>query len=150
MYTNGAFASSFIDNTFDSAFAIGNAQVGDDEFGEFFAGNIGEIIVYERKLTPTEQQQVEAYLRVKWGLPVQPADFAPTDITGLTVWLDAQDESTIDLVTGDVQEWRDKSGNANHATAATAGVRPTYVEGPLTNSPLRERTQFYSTAQTIR
>jgi hypothetical protein len=58
--------------------------------------------------------------------------WSPALLTGLQLWLDAADSSTIlegaadtaedgDLVT----EWSDKSGNARHATATTT-ARPTY------------------------
>jgi hypothetical protein len=38
--------------------------------------------------------------------------FAPTDISGLEVWLDSQDASTYDGTTP-ITAWRDKSGNGN-------------------------------------
>jgi hypothetical protein len=34
----------------------------------FFTGPIGEIMVYSRVLSPTEQERVRAYLAVKWGV----------------------------------------------------------------------------------
>ena len=54
-------------------------------------------------------------------------------ITGLQLWLDASDASTLfDATTGGslvaadggVARWEDKSGNARHATQATSGSRP--------------------------
>ena len=65
--------------------------------------------------------------------PQAPA-FAPTDISGLQLWLDAADSSTLynatvggSLVTTDgsaVARWADKSGNNRHATQTTANARP--------------------------
>lgn len=61
-----------------------------------------------------------------WPQP-QPA-FSPSDITGLSVWFDASDASTLyDATTGGslvaadgtVKRWEDKSGNARHATEGT-------------------------------
>lgn len=58
----------------------------------------------------------------------------PTQITGLQLWLDASDASTLydatsggSLVAADggVARWEDKSGNARHFTQSTAGSRPT-------------------------
>jgi hypothetical protein len=55
-------------------------------------------------------------------------------ISGLQLWLDASDSSTLfDATTGGslvaadgaVARWQDKSGNARHATQATSGFRPT-------------------------
>ena len=65
--------------------------------------------------------------------PQAPA-FAPIDISGLQLWLDAADSSTLynataggSLVTTDgsaVARWNDKSGNNRHATQSTANARP--------------------------
>ena len=58
----------------------------------------------------------------------------PTNLTGLQLWLDASDASTLyDATTGGslvavdgaIARWEDKSGNARHATQATSGNRPT-------------------------
>jgi len=61
--------------------------------------------------------------------------FTPKNISGLALWLDAADGSTLfqnsdgttpATATSDpVGYWRDKSGNSRHATQATAGSRPT-------------------------
>jgi len=58
----------------------------------------------------------------------------PTSLTGLQLWLDASDASTLydatsggSLVAADggVARWEDKSGNGRHATQGTSGSRPT-------------------------
>ena len=58
----------------------------------------------------------------------------PTSVSGLQLWLDASDASTLfDATTGGslvaadgaVARWEDKSGNARHMTQGTAGSRPT-------------------------
>jgi hypothetical protein len=60
--------------------------------------------------------------------------FTPTTISGLQLWLDASDGSTLynatvggSLVTTDgaaVARWADKSGNNRHATQSTSNARP--------------------------
>jgi hypothetical protein len=59
--------------------------------------------------------------------------FLPSDISGLQLWLDASDASTLyDATTGGslvaadggVARWEDKSGNGRHATQGTAANRP--------------------------
>ena len=56
--------------------------------------------------------------------------FAPTDIAGLDLWLDASDNSTVLDPDGpaadnvEVRTWQDKSGNANHAVQTTSTRRP--------------------------
>ena len=61
-------------------------------------------------------------------------EFSPTEISGLALWLDASDGSTLfqnsdgtvpATATSDpVGYWGDKSGNGRHAVQATAGSRP--------------------------
>jgi hypothetical protein len=64
---------------------------------------------------------------------VTPVVFSPPSISGLQLWLDASDASTLfDATTGGslvaadggVARWQDKSGNARHATQSTSGNRP--------------------------
>lgn len=61
------------------------------------------------------------------------AEFTPDVLTGLQLWLDASDASTLydatsggSLVAADggVARWEDKSGNARHATQGTSANRP--------------------------
>lgn len=51
------------------------------------------------------------------------APFVPSDITGLTLWLDSSNAGSINATAGAVNQWSDLSGNANHATATTT-ARP--------------------------
>lgn len=52
--------------------------------------------------------------------------FAPSDIADLVLWLDASDTTTMTQVGGSVSEWRDKSGNAQHATQPTSAQQPAW------------------------
>jgi hypothetical protein len=54
-----------------------------------------------------------------WG------DWSPSSVT-TSLWLDAQDSSTITHSSNAVSQWDDKSGNDNHATQSTASMQPTY------------------------
>jgi len=58
--------------------------------------------------------------------------FAPTDIGGLALWLDASDSSTITETDGNVSEWRDKSGLNRHAAQTTGANQPS-VEADTLN-----------------
>jgi hypothetical protein len=49
------------------------------------------------------------------------------------LWLDAADASTVTTVSGNVSQWNDKSGNARHATQATAGNQPSYTTAAQNN-----------------
>lgn len=50
--------------------------------------------------------------------------FAPTSLSGLALWLDAADATTITIATG-ASQWNDKSGNTNNALQGTGGNQPT-------------------------
>jgi len=61
-------------------------------------------------------------------------DFVPTALSGLQLWLDASDASTLYGATsggslvaadGSVARWEDKSGNSRHFTQSTSANRPT-------------------------
>lgn len=51
------------------------------------------------------------------------------------VWLDASDSASLTTVSGKVSEWRDKSGNARHATQTDDSYRPTYSATAINNAP---------------
>jgi hypothetical protein len=142
--------------------------------GQQWYGYIGEVIFYNFVLSSGQRQQVEAYLSQKWNLtstlssdhlgatsvafksslplliPVPftslPYAFAPTQITGCSLWLDGSDSSTMfqntaatTAITADGQTigaWRDKSSNAYLFTQATTGNQPTYKVGILNGCSL--------------
>lgn len=54
--------------------------------------------------------------------------FNPRTIANLTGWFDATDSTSYTEVSGQISEWRDKSGVANHITQSTANNRPTLFE----------------------
>ncbi|MCC7260702.1 MAG: hypothetical protein IT567_06685 [Alphaproteobacteria bacterium] len=55
------------------------------------------------------------------------AAFAPSDVSGLALWLDASASSTLTLSGSDVTNWSDRSGNANHAARASGTQGPNLV-----------------------
>ena len=81
--------------------------------GRFWNGYVAEIIAYDRVLSSTERQQVETYLKNKWGL-----SYLPIKTQGLVGWWDASYTGLIGLDGGLVTSWGDRSGNGNHAWAA--------------------------------
>ncbi|MEK9772567.1 MAG: hypothetical protein VW576_03275, partial [Opitutae bacterium] len=52
--------------------------------------------------------------------------FSPTELSNMSLWLDASDENSITHSSNAVSQWADKSGNANHATQSTAANKPTF------------------------
>ena len=59
--------------------------------------------------------------------PPPPPPFAPSDIAGLSLWLDASDTATVEITSSKVSTWSDKSGNLRNATQTVAERGPTYV-----------------------
>jgi hypothetical protein len=55
------------------------------------------------------------------------APFSPLSLSGLQLWLDATDSSSITLNSGNVSQWADKSPQGNNATQATAINQPAYA-----------------------
>jgi hypothetical protein len=110
-------------------------------------GHICEVIVYNSALTISQRQQVEAYLAWKWGLraslpsthpfykiPTNTATpFNPHMVSGLALWLDAADTTTITQSGGNVSQWNDKSGNGYNFAQGTSANQPTYSPSTPTN-----------------
>lgn len=55
--------------------------------------------------------------------------FNPKSIAGLYLWLDAADSATVTLNSGNVSQWRDKSGGNRHFSQASASRQPAYTIG---------------------
>lgn len=55
------------------------------------------------------------------------APFSPASVSGLTIWLDASDTSTV--TTGATVTWADKSGNGYDVSQSTGANQPSYTSG---------------------
>jgi hypothetical protein len=112
------------------------------------AFRLGEIILFDGAIPDIQRQQVEGYLANKWGLvtqlPVthpyyssstaiirQPRSriFQPSDISGLALWLDGADRTSMTFSGSTISQWNDKSANGYNATVASAapGGTSTYT-----------------------
>ncbi len=69
--------------------------------------------------------------------------FAPTQISGCSLWLDASDTTTLSLSGSVITAWRDKSGAGNNATPSNS---PTYVSGSTPYVATRNANQTFTTA----
>ena len=70
----------------------------------------------------TLDEQRRAKLGNLWPAAGGPL-WTPADIT-TELWLDAADASTVQVVSGAVAQWDDKSGNGRNAAQASPGLRP--------------------------
>ena len=128
-------------------------------------GSIYEVIMYPSVLTTQQRQQVEGYLAWKWNIqsslpnthpyytnpfiqnlpvPQTPSTwtltnyvFSPKIISGLALWLDAADQSTIVRTNTSVTQWNDKSGNNRYAYASAAINNPTYTGNSIYFPPFQ-------------
>lgn len=68
-----------------------------------------------------------------------PTYSTPPDKSGMVLWLDANDCSTISLVSGGstspVSAWTDKSGQSNNASPAAEINRPLYISNAINTKP---------------
>ena len=117
--------------------------------GRGYRGDVGEVLTYSNALTTAQHQQVEGYLAWKWGLqtclasnhpyrnavpgpsaiPIRtismiPVSFSPKNISGISLWLDAADSSTITSSGSNISGWTDKSGTSR--TVTFSGSSNTY------------------------
>jgi len=148
IYLNGTSIGSDGNNTQISAWGGANIGAMVSYGGQYYNGKMREVMIYSGTMATTQRQQVESYLAQKWGLTTslpgghlnatQPvgaitltaltnfrilsrlrtAQFLPTSIAGLQMWMDAADSSTdsMTLSGSTVTVWKDKSGLANNTT----------------------------------
>jgi hypothetical protein len=132
----------------DNISVIGNVA------GGFWNGTMNEILHFNRALSAPERQRIEGYLAAKWGrlstlpsthpyrsvLPSTPL-FAPPLLSGLTLWLDAADRTTLFQDSGGTQPitaqgqsiglWRDKSSRGYLMTVPSGRSAPTYGQNVI-------------------
>jgi fibronectin type 3 domain-containing protein len=113
---------------------IGRSYWGGDGY---FAGDIAEIILYNRPLSATEQTAVSSHLMNKYGLAINtpapppvlvPPEEIPED--GLMLLLDAGNAALSATNGSPVTTWRDASGQGSDAVTVS-GQAPTLVTGAM-------------------
>jgi fibronectin type 3 domain-containing protein len=113
---------------------IGRSYWGSDGY---FAGDIAEIILYNRTLNAAEQTSVSSYLANKYGLAINtpapppvlvPPEEIPED--GLVLLLDAGNAALSATNGSPVTTWRDASGQGYDAITVS-GQAPTLMTGAI-------------------
>lgn len=66
--------------------------------------------------------------------PLAAGGFDPKKLSGLLLWLDASDASTVTIDTG-VSEWRDKSGLGQKMQQGSGGNQPAYLTDGIGGKP---------------
>ena len=102
---------------------------------------IAEVIVYNSVLSDANRSNVQTYLTNKWrigrglqlghpfySIPPASVVFSPLSISGLALWLDGADQTSMTLSGSTVTQWRDKSGNGRNGTPTGS---PTLSSGQI-------------------
>jgi hypothetical protein len=135
IYLNGTSIASDNNNTFLASWT--GARIGSHPSpSDYYIGKIRELMIYSGTVNTTQRQTIEGYLSQKWGLGVSstnpsthpfyrfpPASlpFSPRNISGLQLWLDGADATTVTGTTS-VTAWRDKSTNGYVANSFVNSV----------------------------
>jgi hypothetical protein len=136
---NQPYGAKILARSAASHSTLTNLKIGKDAGGtnNDFGGDVGEILIFDRQLSSTEEAKVLDHLAYKWGVPATTI-FSPSRLPSLKLWLDAADSSTIfsdttltSISTTTVGGWKDKSGNANHATQGTSGNQATFTSNGM-------------------
>jgi hypothetical protein len=128
--------------------------------GDVNTYDLGELVVCDGTVSIPAAQQMEGYLAWKWGvqrslptthpyynaLPSTPL-FTPAQLSGLVLWMDPTDITTLTLSGSSVTQWRDKS--ATGAIFNTVNGNPVYTTSLINGRPgidLTNATGFISSA----
>ncbi len=105
--------------------------VGSSDVLEDSRALVGELVYYDRALSPAESKLVFEYLRARWDLKDQ---LPVTDGLSLHYSAVAPESVTQDGV-GNVSKWADLSGNGRDLTLSGAAVSPVYQASLLNGFP---------------
>ena len=115
-YFNGSLLGTFTDKT-DASAAQLTLRLGFDGDDGYFNGDVAEMIVYNRVLTPCEIQSINVYLSTKYGITFSTATITPVGPTtfceGSSVTLNANSG------TGFSYQWKLNGSNISGANASS-------------------------------
>jgi hypothetical protein len=141
-------------NLHDMLIGTENAYYG---VANYFSGDVGEVLVYNRALTPQEQEQAEVYLADKYGVYHPDATWPEaysSDVQALITanqWTKAQADAYVMFLSsnpsvpadglvvwlkadagvtssnGSVSQWADQSPYQNNANQGNGGNQPTFI-----------------------
>ena len=158
--SNAEYPSIVVKSTGSSG-SLTNIKLGKNAASstEDFGGDVGELLIFTRQLTTSEEQKVEGYLAHRWGATnsleanhpyknVAPifdnkplirdlseiSNSSINNISGMEVWFDASDLDangvTDSTASGNISSWSDKSGKAHHALTANGTPELKTTSGP--------------------
>ena len=156
--SNAEYPSIVVKSTGSSG-SLTNIKLGKNAASstEDFGGDVGELLIFTRQLSASEEQKVEGYLAHKWGATASLASnhtfksvapvfdnkplirdltslAGPDTISGISLWFDARDLDadglTDSAVSGDITTWKDKSGNGYNASTTAGSPALATTGGP--------------------
>ncbi|NCI49352.1 choice-of-anchor D domain-containing protein, partial [Sediminibacterium roseum] len=116
IYFNGGIVNTFTDNT--NSNSQPSLRIGNDGDNGSFNGDIAEFIVYNRKLTDCEIQQVNGYLAGKYGVTFTSATITPAGASAIC----AQGTLTMTASSGSAYQWYRDGVAIPAATSNTYGA----------------------------
>ena len=122
---NGAVASSSYLGKFNADRLCLGVRYESSTFGKHFAGDVAEMLIFNRMLSPAEKQRITDYLTAKW-MPATAANELDPLLQSAMLWLDAS--ATATLVTdgnGQITAWSNRLDNT-----AKALLPPSLLKGP--------------------
>ena len=78
------------------------------------------------------------------SITTTPYGFIPTQVSGLVLWLDASDPTTITQSSGSISQWRDKSSSALTATGVSNPTLVANIQNGFPGISLDGSTQYFN------
>ena len=102
----------------------------------FLSCDLGEMLVFNRDLTPSETALIHSYLHEKW-YPDTSANTLPELLARANVWLDASAAGTVTLSPGGlVTAWANRNGNTGALTPPPGCDGPALIADALNGLPV--------------
>ncbi len=119
-------------------------------FGKHFAGDVAEILIFNRMLSPAEKQRITDYLTAKW-LPQTSASQLNPVLQSAMLWLDASAaETMVTDVNGQITAWSNRLDNTAKALSPPTGLKgPSVVSGGMNGRPVLRFNKDAATKQAL-
>jgi hypothetical protein len=147
VYVDGLLATT-VANTDDvsgDGISIGSESTAGTQY---YLGKTAEILIYQLGLPDSERKKIESYLKDKW---MGSSNVLPSTVSGLTLWLDADDSATINNGStangASITQWTNKAANANVPSVTASGNATPVYRTLVTNG--RSAIQFDGTNHTL-
>ncbi len=134
---NGAVASSAYLGKLNADRLCLGVRYESSSFIRHFSGDVAEILIYNRMLSPAEKRLITEHLTDKW-LPATAANDLEAILQSATLWLDASDAATL-VTDGNAQvtAWSNRLDNAAKALLPPAGQKgPTVLADGMNGRPV--------------